>query len=90
MLKKCVKVLTSHHHETFPSANFKGTNCFILGTKDKRVMIDAGAFPQVDPEFIPQLTELMEKEKFSIQRIFITQYKACHWGGAQAIVDLHQ
>jgi hypothetical protein len=55
MLKKCVKVLTSRHHETFPSANFKGTNCFILGTKDKRIMIDAGAFPQVDPKFIPEL-----------------------------------
>ena len=53
-------------------------------------MIDAGAFPQKDPEFILELGQLMEKEKFQIQRIFVTHYKSCHWGGAQAIVDLHQ
>lgn len=59
MIKKYIQSITSINSEVFKSANFSGTNCFIIGAQPKRFMIDAGSFPEIDPTFKPRLLSLM-------------------------------
>lgn len=69
---------------TGPTLN--GTNCYLVGTGTKRVLIDT-AGPMPGPEsnfqtFIENLGATLEKEACSIERILITHGHTDHYGGA--------
>lgn len=67
-----IQTLTSFNSEIFPSAKFLGTNCFILGSGPKRILVDTGSFPEVDRTFGKRLLKMMLAQKFRIEKIYLT------------------
>lgn len=67
-----------------------GTNCYIVGTGTKRLLIDTGEgpiFQRKDP-FLPNLEEVMREVGFNgIQAIIITHGHHDHYGGIDTILD---
>jgi hypothetical protein len=41
------------------AAALRGTNCFVIGTDNERVMIDAGDLPPINRKFIENLRILL-------------------------------
>ena len=76
-----INSLTSYNQAIFPSAHFLGTNCFVLGSQHKRILVDTGSCAEVDPTFIIRLNLMMQKYKFEISTIFLTQGNIFHAGG---------
>ena len=89
MLKRYIQTITSFNPDLFPAAKFTGTNCFIIGSREERIMVDTGSSQQVDPSFTERLASLMQTQNFYIDKIFLTQGHIYHSGGTQSILDLH-
>jgi hypothetical protein len=49
------------------AAALGGTNCFILGTTEERIMIDSGDVPPINRKFIENLRKAMIEEKFRLK-----------------------
>jgi mRNA degradation ribonuclease J1/J2 len=81
MLSKVIKPLISFNTNVSPKHTFLGTNCFLIGGKDKRVLIDTGNFPEVDSSFIPRLDKYLTYHKCRVNKIFITHGVKNHFGG---------
>jgi len=45
----------------------RGTNCFIIGSSDERVMIDAGDVPPINRFFIENLRKLLLEQRFRLK-----------------------
>lgn len=88
--KSKVSCLTSLNPLVFPSGNWLGTNCYIIGTGPMRALFDTGSGNKYDPTFAPRLKELMSKENFQISKIFLSQAKAFHCGGTLDVSALQK
>ena len=76
-----------------------GTNCYVVGTGSKRLLIDTGNPPNeeimgprrgiVDAhlEFVKNLRQLMLEEQFEIELILITHLHFDHFGGVRGLLN---
>ena len=74
-----------------------GTNCYVVGTGSKRILIDTGnpsaselAFPfgrqDAHEQFIKNLKRLMVDENFEIELILVTHLHFDHFGGVRGLL----
>ena len=57
---KLIKTLISYNSQIFPSQNFLGTNCFLIGSGPKLLMVDTGSLPSYDRTFIKRLNDYLD------------------------------
>jgi endoribonuclease LACTB2 len=66
-----------------------GTNCFVVGRGPKRVMIEAGDYPERNTLFLENFGRFLTDFKgVSIDRIFITHGHFDHFGGVMDVLNL--
>ena len=75
-----------------------GTNCYVVGTGPKRILIDTGnpsaaelMFPfgrqDAHEVFVKNLAELMQEEQFDIELILLTHLHFDHFGGVRGLLQ---
>ena len=70
-------------------ATLCGINCFILGTGQSRVMIEAGDYPERNEKFLENFTRFMNDfSSISIDKIFITHAHWDHFGGLYDVLRI--
>ena len=52
------------------AATLAGTNCFVIGTGEERVMIDAGDDVPINDKFVGNLGLLMKEKRFRLKVSF--------------------
>ncbi|TNV80661.1 hypothetical protein FGO68_gene4350 [Halteria grandinella] len=72
------------------AAALRGTNCFIIGTTQERLMIDSGDVPPINALFIENLRKLLLEQKFRLKDVVISHAIANHFGGAWSVIQLHR
>lgn len=72
-----------------------GTNCFLVGTGARRVLIDTGDNPNMGPkwveshtEFLQHLKSTLEEEQCTLSMILVTHLHGDHFGGVGGILDM--
>lgn len=58
---------TSYSNINKDAAALGGTNCFVIGTTEERIMIDSGDSPPINRKFIENLRIAMSEEKFRLK-----------------------
>ncbi|KAL5239266.1 hypothetical protein ACI65C_006676 [Semiaphis heraclei] len=64
----------------------QGTNTYVVGTGQRRILIDAGE-PNF-PEYIKNLQETMIKYNFQLDHIIISHWHSDHIGGVKNVLDM--
>lgn len=62
----------------------QGTNTYLLGTGNRRILIDAGEEKTAD-EYLKVLGKVLEEEKATIEHLLITHWHHDHLGGVNSI-----
>lgn len=63
----------------------QGTNTYLIGTGEKRILLDAGE-PN-NKEYLDSLRSFLEKEKVQLSHIVITHHHLDHLGGVRSLLD---
>lgn len=72
-----------------PSAyTLNGTNCYLVGTGEKRILIDTGEWGRGQPEFLADLSKCMSEVGCTgLQMILITHMHGDHFGGVEGLQE---
>ncbi|CAL7935945.1 unnamed protein product [Xylocopa violacea] len=65
----------------------QGTNTYLLGTGNRRILIDTGE-EETGNEYIKVLRRVLEEEKATIEHIVVTHWHKDHLGGVNYIRDM--
>ncbi|XP_057328760.1 beta-lactamase-like protein 2 homolog [Microplitis mediator] len=65
----------------------QGTNTYLLGTGQRRILIDSGD-EETAPEYTKLLKSVLDKEKATIEHLIITHWHHDHIGGVKAVKEL--
>lgn len=71
-------------------SRINGNNSFLIGTGDKRVLIDCGACDDNEEQsqkFVDSVISYLKDHSLSLSHILITHYHYDHLGGVPAMVD---
>ena len=59
-----------------------GTNCYVIGSGDKRTIVDPGDLPERNESFLKNLADYLEQNHgFNFNRILVTHGHFDHFGG---------
>ncbi|XP_074096053.1 beta-lactamase-like protein 2 homolog [Cotesia typhae] len=65
----------------------QGTNTYLLGTGQRRILIDSGD-EETAPEYTKLLKNVLEEEKATVEHLVITHWHHDHIGGVKAVKEL--
>ncbi|XP_066594101.1 beta-lactamase-like protein 2 homolog [Prorops nasuta] len=65
----------------------QGTNTYLVGTGDRRILIDTGDTDTAD-KYIKLLSQVLTEEKATIQHVIITHWHHDHIGGVNSVQKL--
>jgi len=66
-----------------------GTNCFVLGRGQKRILVEAGDWEN-NNEFLNNLNELVKKENIQFSHLLMTHGHHDHFGGLKDVLNILQ
>lgn len=65
---------------------FQGTNTFVLGTSDSRILIDTSGG---EPQYASLLARVLEAQQITLKYVLITHWHGDHCGGVPDLVSMY-